>query len=64
MEISYTFALKYFTNNINTIMANKTNSKSETSSEVKEEKKRVNPTWAAILKCQPAFTYVAPEMFD
>lgn len=45
-------------------MANNTNSKSEISSEVKEEKKRVNPTWAAALKYQPAFTYVAPEMFD
>lgn len=44
-------------------MANKTNNKSKTSSEAKEEK-RVNPTWAAALKYQPAFTYVAPEMFD
>ena len=30
----------------------------------KEEKKRVNPTWEAMLKYQPAFTYVAPEMSD
>lgn len=45
-------------------MANKKNNESVTSSEVKDEKKRVNPTWAAILKCQPAFSYVAPEMLD
>ena len=44
-------------------MVNKTSNKSATSSEVKEEKK-VNPTWAAALKYQPAFSYVAPEMFD
>ena len=44
-------------------MANKTNKNSLASSEVKE-KKRVNPTWEAALKYQPAFTYVAPEMFD
>lgn len=44
-------------------MANKTNDKTTSSTEVKKEK-RVNPTWEAILKCQPAFTYVAPEMLD
>ena len=44
-------------------MENKTNKKQTTSTEVKKEK-RVNPTWEAALKYQPAFTYVAPEMFD
>ncbi|MBR5689125.1 MAG: hypothetical protein IKX17_01565 [Prevotella sp.] len=28
------------------------------------KKRRVNPTWAAAHKYSPAFTYVAPEMFD
>ena len=34
-----------------------------THSEVKEEK-RHNPTWEATVKYQPAFTFVAPEMYD
>ena len=45
-------------------MANETkNSTHSTHKEVKEEK-RHNPTWEAAVKYQPAFTFVAPEMFD
>ncbi|MBQ6195485.1 MAG: hypothetical protein IJK43_13895 [Prevotella sp.] len=45
-------------------MANETkNNTSTTHNEVKEEK-RHNPTWEAAVKYQPAFTFVAPEMFD
>ncbi|MBP5348504.1 MAG: hypothetical protein J6Y51_07190 [Bacteroidaceae bacterium] len=42
----------------------KTNKKIETSSEVKKEKKRVNPTWEAIQRDYPILSYAAPEMFD
>ena len=46
------------------VMANETkNSTHSTHKEVKEEK-RHNPTWEAAVKYQPAFTFVAPEMFD
>ncbi len=46
------------------VMANETkNSTPSTHKEVKEEK-RHNPTWEAAVKYQPAFTFVAPEMFD
>lgn len=45
-------------------MKNKTNKKNETSSDVKEEKKRVNPTWEAIQRDYPILSYAAPEMFD
>ena len=46
------------------IMTNETkNNTSTTQQEVKEEK-RHNPTWEAALRYQPAFTFVAPEMFD
>ena len=39
------------------------NNTPSTHKEVKEEK-RHNPTWEAAVKYQPAFTFVAPEMFD
>lgn len=45
------------------IMANETKNNTSSNSEVKEEK-RHNPTWEAAVKYQPAFTFVAPEMFD
>ena len=46
------------------IMVNETkNNTSNMNTEVKEEK-RHNPTWEAAMKYQPAFTFVAPEMYD
>ena len=45
-------------------MNNKSNKKSASSSEVKKEKKRVNPTWEAIQRDYPILSYAAPEMFD
>ena len=46
------------------IMANETkNNTSNMHTEVKEEK-RHNPTWETAMKYQPAFTFIAPEMYD